>query len=172
MNVDREFVGAFWFLMLIIFSFGFAFSQVNGNTADEGSSFVLKAEYDLRGAFEAVLEAERAGANVSVLVEKLNEAGRFLAEAENALRGGNFSEAVSEAGRCSLAAEGIVGEALSLKSLALVQSQRAFRLNLAISVVTSSVFIVVLFFVWRWFKGFYVKKLLRMKPEVVSDVEA
>jgi len=59
---------------------------------DDAASRIEEADELVCPAFEAVLEAERAGANVSVLIVKLNEAGVFLAEAENLYRNRNFTE--------------------------------------------------------------------------------
>jgi hypothetical protein len=138
---------------------------------DEASLAIGEADSALRRAFEAVLEAERAGANVSDLIVKLDEAGGLLAEAENAYRVGNFSEAVSKADKCSMLADGVVGEALSLKSSALADAQKATLQTLTFSCVGGVAFLTVLFFVWGWFKRAYAEKLMRMKPEVASDAE-
>jgi hypothetical protein len=141
------------------------------SAGDETSSAIGEADNALRMAFEAVLEAERAGANVSDLIVKLDGAGGLLAEAENAYRVGNFSEAISKADKCSMLADGIMGEALSLKSSALADAQRAILQTLTISCVGGVAFLAVLFFVWGWFKRAYAEKLMRMKPEVASDAE-
>ena len=140
--------------------------------ADEASSSVGEADVAVRQAFDATLDAERAGANVSGLIVRLDEAGGLLAEAENAYRVGNFSEAVSKAEECSMLADGVIGEALSLQNMALADAQTAFWQNLTFSCVGGAAFLVVLFLVWGWFKRVYAEKLLKMKPEVASDVEA
>jgi hypothetical protein len=69
-------------------------------------------------------------------------------------------------------AEGVKNDAVGLKSSALAGAQRVFRLGLAFGVAGVPVFAVSLLIVWWWFKRFYVRKLLRMKPEVASDAEA
>jgi hypothetical protein len=142
------------------------------SASDEASSAIGGADNALRRAFEAVLEAERAGVNVSDLIVKLDEAGGLLAEAENAYRVGNFSEAVSKAEQCSMQADGVVGEALSLKNSALADAQKAVLQTLTFSWVGGVAFLAVLFFVWGWFKRAYAGKLMKMKPEVASNVEA
>jgi hypothetical protein len=141
------------------------------SASDEASSAIGEADNALRMAFEAVLEAERAGVNVSDLIVKLDEASGLLAEAENAYRVGNFSEAISKADKCSMLADGVVGEALSLKSSALADAQKAVLQTLTFSWVGDAAFLTVLFFVWGWFKRAYAEKLMRMKPEVASNVE-
>lgn len=141
-------------------------------SADDGASSAISEANDaLRRAFEAVLEAERVGANVSGLIVKLNEVGGLLAEAEIAYKNGNFSEAVSKAKECSGLADGVMDEALTLKGKALAMGQNIFWQNLSITLVESAVFLIFLFFVWDWFKRFYSKKLMKMKPEVAVDAE-
>jgi len=159
-------------LIIMVFSLSLTCLPCHVSAAYEASSAIGEADNALRMAFEAVLEAERAGANVSDLIVKLDDAGRLLAEAENAYRVGNFSEAVSKAEECSMLADGVAVEALSLKSLALANAQTALWQNLTFSCFGGLAFLVALFFVWGWFKRVYAKKLMRMKPEVAVDAEA
>jgi hypothetical protein len=133
----------------------------------EDASSLDEADVLVCQAFEAVLEAEEAGADVSVLIAELDEAGTLLAKAKVLYRDGNVSEAVSLADQAVAMASDIKGEASELRSSALVNSQNALRLSLIFSVAGGSVFLLVLFFVWRWFRRVCVRKLLGMKPEVV-----
>ena len=169
----RRFVKAPLLFLLIIMVFSLSLTRLpfHVSASDEASSAIGEADNALRMAFEAFLEAERAGANVSDLIVKLDEAGGLLAEAENAYRVGNFSEAVSKADRCSMLAHGVVDEALGLKSSALADAQKAVLQTLTFSWVGGVAFLTVLFFVWGWFKRAYVKRMLRMKPEVASNAE-
>jgi len=158
-------------LIIMVFSLSLTRLPFYVSAGDEASSAIGEADNALRRAFEGVLEAERAGVNVSDLIVKLDEAGGLLAEAENAYRVGNFSEAVSKADRCSMLAHGVVDEALGLKSSALADAQKAVLQTLTFSWVGGVAFLTVLFFVWGWFKRAYVKRMLRMKPEVASNAE-
>jgi hypothetical protein len=160
------------FLLVLVLACLFSHGVAIIRGADEASPSVAEADVAVRRAFNATLDAERAGANVSGLIVKLDEAGGLLAEAENAYKVGNFSEAVSKAEECSMLADGVIGEALSLKTMALADAQTAFWQNLTFSCVGGAAFLVVLFLVWGWFKRVYAEKLLKMKPEVASDVEA
>jgi hypothetical protein len=155
----------------MVFSLSLTLLPFYVSASDEASLAIGEADDALRLAFEAVLEAERAGVNVSDLIVKLDEAGGLLAEAENAYRVGNFSEAVSRAEGCSVLADGVVGEALSLKSSALADAQKAVLQTLTLSWVGGVAFLAMLFFVWSWFKRAYAKKMLKMKLEVASNVE-
>jgi len=139
---------------------------------DEASSAIGDADNALRHAFEAILEAERAGANVSGLIARLNEAGLFLAEAEIELRGGNSSGAVSEAHTCFVMTESIIEEASSIKASALAERRESLWQTMLFSLTGSTSFIVLLLIVWILLKVRYFEKLSKMKPEVASDVEA
>jgi len=144
----------------------------NAVASDEASLVISEANNKLKMAFEAVLDAEKAGANVSDLIIQLNSAGVLLAEAENAYRVGVFSEAVSKAEECSMLADGVMGEALQLRDSAIVNAQTVFWHNLMFSIFEGAAFLFVIFFVWGWFRRVYVKRIVNMKPEVVSDDEA
>jgi len=162
---------ALFLLVLVAFSLGLSHRSVCVGWSDEASSAIEGAENVLRQAFEAVLEAERAGANISSLMTTLNEAGRLLAEAEIAYGIGNSGEAVSEADQCYVLVNGVIGEALSLKSSVLADAQRISMQTLTLSLMGSVAFLIVLFFAWGLFKRVYAKRLLKMKPEVACDVE-
>jgi hypothetical protein len=139
---------------------------------DEASLKIGEARDAIGLAFEAVLVAEGAGANVSGLTARLDEAGRVLGDAETAYGEGNVSVAFDKAVQSAELVEGVKNDAVGLKSSALAGAQRVFRLGLAFGVAGVPVFAVSLLVVWWWFKRFYVRKLLRMKPEVASDAEA
>jgi hypothetical protein len=139
--------------------------------SDEAGLAVSDADDALRGAFVHVSDAEGAGANVSGLMGGLNEAGDALAGARAALEMENYSDAVSRADLCESLVSGVVGDAGVLKADALA-TKSSWWITVSFSVVGSVVFVVVLFFVWGWFKRVYAEKLLKMKPEVASDVEA
>jgi hypothetical protein len=137
--------------------------------AGEASSNVGDAESAVLVAFNATLEAERAGANVSDLIVRLNEAAGLLDDAEVALNSGNLSGAASMAGQCIGIAESVKGDADVLKASALDEAQNVFWMLSAFSAVGIAAFVVVLVLVWLWFKRRYTTKVLDAKPEVVSD---
>jgi hypothetical protein len=137
--------------------------------ADEASGSVENADVAVRLAFNATLDAERAGANVSSLIVKLNEAGGLLTEAEVALTNGNSSEASTKAGQCVEIAESVKSDAEVLRAPALDEAQTIFWTYFTISVVGGAVFVFVLALVWRRFKHSHVGKVFGMKPEVAHD---
>ena len=159
--------------LLVLTAFG---SGLQGSfralAGDDVSSRISAAEDALQRAFGAVLDAENAGANVSALLMELDVAGRNLTEAEMAYKSGSLVEAVSKAERCSVLANEVVDEALALKDSALVNARSAEWQMFTFSGVSAFVFLIVLVLVWLMFKRSYNGKLLTMRPEAGSDVEA
>jgi hypothetical protein len=160
-----------WLLLVLMVAGLLSYGSPCAKGADDASASVGNADAAVRQAFNAALDAERAGANVSGLIVRLNEAGAVLVEAEIALGDGNSSEAASKAGQCVGIAESVRTEAEALKTSALDGAQTVFWMYLTFSVVGIAVFVSVLALVWRRFKRGQVEKMLGMKPEVASDVE-
>lgn len=161
--------GSVSFLLVLALAGLFSHGVFVVRGVDEASSSVGEADVAVRRAFNATLDAERAGANVSGLILRLNEAGGILAEAEMALGNGNSSEAAGKAVQCIGIAESVKGDAGVLKASALDGARTVFWASLAFSVVGIVVFVVVLALVWCWFKRGYVRRMLGMKPEVADD---
>jgi hypothetical protein len=69
-----------------------AFGEVSKN---EAASSLTDARGAVDSAFQAVLQAEKSGANVSVLLGRLNEAGWNLTLAHYAYEQGDFDKAVA-----------------------------------------------------------------------------
>ncbi len=164
---------AFAVFLLFFLVFGLcARSLLCVHGVDEFSLRVDEADDALQKAFTRVLEAENGGANVSDLVAELNDAGGLLAKARVSYLNGNLSEAAGEAELAFSMAKTIEADAASLRGFALADGQGALWQALMFSTVGAAVFLVVSFLVWRWFKRVYARRLLDMRPEVSSDVEA
>ena len=160
----------FWvsvFAVLLVACLVFSVPWVCAVGPEEASGTVADADRSLRDAFRVVWDAEAAGANVSVLVSRLNEAGGALASADDALAAANYSGAVSLAGACKGLADGVSGEAAVLKSDAVVRAAD-WWLTVSFSVVGAAVFVAALFLVWRWFRRVYERRLLASRPEAVA----
>lgn len=155
-------------LVLLVFtsSVGSAFCTA---TSDEASLKLSEAESALRRAFVAVLDAERAGADVSGLMLELNLAGGNLTWAQNAYRSEDFSGVAGAADQCSSLADKIVSGTSLLKGSALAEAQDSEWRMLAFSGIGGLAFALVLFLVWVMFRRSYSRKLLGSKPEVGSD---
>ena len=157
-------------VFLILFAFSsLAMTGVCASVSEsEAELRIGEAEMAVSSAYVAVLEAERSGANVSVLLIKLDSAGRFLAEAHMCYRNGDFDGAVYYADLSVQSVGGLVEEAEQLKALAIDEfKERSFQ-----TVAASSLAVVVIVlgsvYGWWFFKRRYFEKVLKMKPEVVK----
>jgi len=133
------------------------------------ASAVEKAEGVLTSAYEAVLEAEGAGANVSALVARLSEAGDLLAQAQVSYRLGDFDGAARFADLCGEIGEEVKVEALELRDLAVEEAVQRFRWTMIGSILGMAIIVGVSFLGWRAFKRRYHRRVLGVRPEVVSD---
>jgi hypothetical protein len=153
--------------LAIIVLFAFCFVPVGlaigSNEADDALG---RAEVDLGSAFAAVADAERAGANVTAFVGRLNYADGFLAEGYAAYRSANYESAISIAASCSSATEGIVDDAAYLKASAERARSDTALMTAVISGVGLTIFFILAFLGWRILKKFYSKRVLEFKPIV------
>lgn len=139
---------------------------------NEASLRINDAENALDDAFNAVQKTERLNANVSRLMNDLNVAGGLLDEAEIAYKNGDLYIALRKADQSSVAANRVLNEATWLYDSASAGAQEIFWLTIIFSIEGAVLFIVVLLIVWAEFSSFYIKRLLKMKVEVPSDVDA
>ncbi len=156
-------------LVLSVFSFPLFVSGVFGvDGEDVAVSAVDRAEAAVASAYEAVLDAEEAGADVSGLLVRLNVAGGYLAEAHVWFGLGDFDEAVRLADLCYDVVVDVSGEAFVLRS----EAHGLWATDFVVKMVGSMVGVVVVVFlgfvVWRVFKRRYSRRVLGLRPEVVS----
>lgn len=151
-------------LFLLLVSIPFA-----GASNDYAVIVVLtKAEEVSASAYEAILEAEQAGANVSSLLDRLNLAGAYLAEASVWYRLGDSENASRFADLCNDIVEDVRREALELRDEAKSLEATDFVVTIIGSSVGVIIVVAVCSVVWRVFKRNHYRKVLGLKPEVVS----
>ena len=119
-------------------------------------------------AFTAVLDAEKAGANVTSLLSQLNNANDQLAQAENAYRTGDSTAASNKADAALSIALQVTKAAQDTQQSAKVSTQNSNISTIAFSVGGAVIFVIVLFLIWLLFKQNYIKRLSEAKPELVS----
>jgi len=141
-----------------------AFAQTN-----QANSKLQEANIAVNQAFNAVLDAEKAGANVTDLLTQINTAQSILAQADNSFRTGDSNTAATQADSVLPIAQQVTLDAQNAKQTAIVSSQNAFWTTIALTIVGVSVFALVLFLVWRRFRQNYIKGLSESKPEVVNQ---
>jgi len=152
------------FLILFTTTFQMVFAQ---ETAEETS--IKNATESINQAFNSLLEAEKAGANTTQLLIRLNTAGQLLADVQNTYQTGNTQGVVSKANSAKQLAEQVNTEAITLKAASLTLAQNSFWFTITFSIGGAIVFGVVMLIIWQRFKRSYTKKFLSLKPEVVND---
>jgi len=93
---------------------------------DQTSSKLQAANTAVDEAFDAVLDAENAGANVTGILVQLNVAEGDLAQAENSYRTGDSNTAATQADNVIPIAQEVTTAAQEAKQIASVSSQNAF----------------------------------------------
>jgi CHASE3 domain sensor protein len=136
---------------------------------DPAASKLQSANTAVNRAFNAVLDAETAGANVTDLLAQINTADGILAQAENSYRTGDINTASTQADSVLPMAQQVTNDAQSAKQTAIVSNQNTFLSTIALTIIGVFLFILVLFLVWRRFKQNYINRLSESKPEVVSQ---
>ena len=138
--------------------------------ADDASSKIFQADDAVTQAFGAVKAAQEAGANVSALLTKVNEANTVLAEAHTAFRSGNNETASLKSDQAFNAVQSVVNEAESLKRSAESDSQGKLVWTALLSGVGLSLLFVACLFGWSFFERRYIKQALEMRPAKVDKV--
>lgn len=159
--------GSAWLLSSIIIVGMLSFGPIHVRGADEASTSIGDAETAIRQAFNATLDAERAGVNVTGLLSLLDEAGLDLSMAEAASKGGNDSGVADLVGACKTLTDSVDTDALALKS-STAGWFSSFSQAFEIGLVGAGLFAVVLLLTWRWFKRYYNRKLLGSRPGVTA----
>ncbi len=134
--------------------------------SEEASTLIRTGENALISTFENVLRADNLGVNVSNLILKLNEATDLLERAEVSLAKGILNDVLNLTSHSIGLMEEVNKEAVRLRLAKLTQRESEFRFNLILIIVGISSFIFFMLLLWRWFKGYYLHKVLNSKPEV------
>jgi len=135
----------------------------------EAVSEISRAENSLNSAYLSVLEAERAGGDISELVTSLNNALELYSESKNAFESGEYERAVLTAEKVVEASNIIQDDAVGLRGAAELHGKVSFRNQLFISLGAVCSIVVFGFLGWRRFKEYYLKRMMGMRPEVVVN---
>jgi len=157
--------------LLAILALSICILRIPSTTAqtNQTQSNLQAANTAVNQAFSAVLDAEKAGANVTDLLSQLSYAGSILAGAENSYRAGDYNKAAIQADSVLPMAQQVTAAAQTAKQTATVNTQNAFWATIAFTVIGAFVFLWVLLLVWRRFKRNYIKNLSEAKPELVGQ---
>ncbi len=151
-------------VFLLIIAVGIPLSD---SALAQPDSHFQSANDSIQTAFNAVLDAEKAGANVTNLIKQLNDASNLLSAAENAYRSNDPTTAnINEAAIYPITGQVLV-EAQELKGAALTSASNNFWFNISLTVIVATVFAVIMLICWRYFKKRYTNSILKAKPEVI-----
>ena len=118
--------------------------------------------------YEVLLEAEKAGVNISGLLDRLDVAGEYLTLARMCLKTGNLADAARNAGLSVEALDGLMDDASVLRDKAIQESGERFWMTIGGSVVGVATVVCSGWLSWSWFKRWYHRRALEMTPEVVE----
>jgi hypothetical protein len=139
------------FIFLVVFAVLFV-PPVFAYSENEAKTAIETAESEVLTCYDAAFEAEKAGANISVLLSALDEAGLSLSKAKLAYSEGDFDSAVSFANECQYKLNGFVDQATSLRSDAEQAGYLDFMVNFVGSGVGALCIVVGGFALWTFLK--------------------
>ena len=154
-DVDFMSVWKLFFVLLILSAFTAPVFVSGGfavDSQDVAASAVDRAEVAMVSAYEAVLEAEKAGANVTDLLSILNKAGMLLSMAHLAYDKGDFDSARDFAVWCEGNLTSFVDKAEALKQSAVQKGYWDFTVNVVGSAVGAVAVVVCGFVAWAFLK--------------------
>jgi hypothetical protein len=133
---------------------------------DQTASKLQAANSAVEQAFNAILDAEKAGANVTGLLAQLNVAEGELAQAEISYRTGDSNTAAAQADSILPIAQQVTTSAQDAKQTALVLGKSNFWNTIALTLIDVFGCVLALFLVWLLFKRSYIKRSSGPKPGV------
>jgi hypothetical protein len=157
---------ALFYLVISMFIYAWLSPMCFAVDAAYTGGVIKQAEEDLALAFKSAATAEAAGANIDALVFKIVSAADILSYAQGNFTEGNYESALQLAKTCSQLVDGLVEEASNLRIDAEKAKNDRFLVMGAVSVVGLLLFLFIAFLGWSFIKRRYMRRLLKMKPEV------
>jgi len=140
------------------------------NSKDTANASIKSAEDVLVSAYQAALEVEQAGADISNLLVQLNDAGDFLVNAHIAYKLEDFDGATRFADFCYDIGEDLKNQVDELRVEAYRSTALGFWWTLTGSLVGVIAVVFSGFWGWRVFKRRYILRVACML-ETKSEVE-
>lgn len=170
MILNRGFIRFFSLVCMVLIvispSYGFGLCE---SDVENARSAMESAEDALGSAYRSLLKAERSGGDVSDLVMVLNTALLYYSEARKAFVSGEYERAIRLAGNVVEASNAVLEADFSVMVVAVHLGWVEFRNQLFLSSSVVCFIILFGFLGWRLFKGFYVRRMMGLRPEVVTD---
>lgn len=139
--------------------------SATASSKEEAEKSVNAAHNTIIKCYEAAAEAQKAGANVTSLLNELNKAGQEYSKAVLAYNNKNYSLAAELAYKSESILENFVEKANQLKVEAIEHNHRDFMINFVGSGVGSVLIIVVSLGIWTLLKRKYATEGRKTKVE-------
>jgi hypothetical protein len=153
-----------------VLAYGGQYSYVGVASSDTRKA-IDAARDALYIAYDSVLDAERAGADVTKLVGDLNAALELLNTAEDYYARGDNGGALSYATQSKSISDQVVIEAKQLKAQAIeAANQRRIIVGFSVSVIIIAI-CVGLFYGWKLYRQKSREKILKMRVRVMEEAE-
>lgn len=120
---------AFSTILVLLVAFTAGLMLCYGAGSGDASSAISSAESKIISCYGAAVDAQKAGANVSELLNVLNEAGWLLSRAKLSYSREDFDSAFAYASQCQSMLEGFAAQAEGLRLEAEKASQQDFMYN-------------------------------------------
>ncbi|MGD6934472.1 MAG: hypothetical protein ACQCN5_09730 [Candidatus Bathyarchaeia archaeon] len=117
-------------------------------------------------AFTELYKAENYGANVTELIDRLNDAVDLLAKAENAYNAGNDQLALGYALSAISLTQQVIIDSQDAQKTAFTQNKSSLGYSIVFAVTGCFSVIFILFLCWRLVKNHYITNMLNSTPEV------
>jgi hypothetical protein len=135
----------------------------------EAALAISRADEAIKAAYGAVVEAEKAGGDVSALASELNRALDGFSAGKMAFDSGQYDVVATLAQNAIDVADRVSGSAVELKATVKYVGEMTFKSTLILSAGLIFVVIYSGFFWWWYFKAYYVRNVPRLRPEVSAD---
>jgi hypothetical protein len=131
----------------------------------DAATAISSAKNTILTCYTVAEQAETAGANITVLVDILNDAGVLLSRAEFAYAANDFETALNLAVQGQNTLNNFIDEANTLREAATQEQNQGFLLNVVGSIMGTFVVIVAGYAAWIFLK----KKYETTKADVIES---
>jgi len=143
-------------VLLIFFQLTSSF-QVFASSESDARSAIVAADGKIIDSYYAVLDAEKAGANITVLLSSLTKAGDLLSRATLTFAAGNFDSAYTLASQSQEELNGLVADANFLRESAVQIHYWDFVVNVVESIIATVLVFSSSAIIWLLLKRRYGK---------------
>lgn len=139
-------------VVMLLLSATLFVSSAACSSQSEAESQIRLAEGEVLNCYRAVYEAEKVGANVSDLLNSLNDAGWLLSQARHAYNFGDYDLAFSFASQSLTKLTGLIDKANGLRMDAEHARFSDFTVNIVCSTVGAAAILVGGYGAWFFLK--------------------